>query len=107
MLRTQAQPAHEVFLTREAAQVRADLAQDHQRRRFAIASLSADIPALWHAPQTTVADRKAILRHLVDEVVVHVKPGTEYTDVTIRWQGGFTSQHEVRRSVRDYKDMRD
>jgi DNA invertase Pin-like site-specific DNA recombinase len=75
--------------------------------RQRIEQLSADIPRLWHAPTTTVADRKAILRHLVDEVVVHVRRDSEYTGVTIHWQGGFTSQHEVRRGVRGYKDLRD
>jgi DNA invertase Pin-like site-specific DNA recombinase len=78
-----------------------------REERQQIEQLSADIPRLWHAPATTVADRKAILRHLVDTVVVHVRKGSEYTDVTIRWQGGFTSQHEIRRSVRDYKGLRD
>jgi DNA invertase Pin-like site-specific DNA recombinase len=78
---------------------------EEERRR--IAALAADIPRLWHAPQTTAADRKAIVRHVVDEVVVQVKQGSEYTDVTIRWQGGFTSQHEVRRTVLGYRDLRD
>lgn len=75
--------------------------------RRQIGQLSADIPRLWHSPQTTVADRKAIIRHLVDEIVVHVKQGLDATDVVIRWQGGFTSQHVIRRSVRQYKDLCD
>ena len=28
-------------------------------------------------------------------------------DVTIHWQGGFTSQHEVVRPVRSYEQLRD
>ena len=75
--------------------------------RARIAALSADLPALWHAPGTTHRDRKEIVRHLVDKVVVHVKHDSEYVGVTIHWQGGFTSQHEVVRPVRSYEQLRD
>ena len=75
--------------------------------RARIAALSSDLPALWHAPGTTHQDRKEIIRHLVEKVVVHVKNDSEYVDVTIHWQGGFTSQHEVVRPVRSYEQLRD
>jgi hypothetical protein len=75
--------------------------------RERIEQLAADIPRLWQAEQTTVEDRKAIIRHLVEEVVVHVRKEDEYTDVMIRWQGGITTRHEIRRTVRDYKCLRD
>ena len=32
---------------------------------------------------------------------------SEYVSVTIHWQGGFTSQHEVVRSVTSYEQLRD
>ena len=75
--------------------------------RARIAALSADLPALWHAPGTTHRDRKEIVRHLVDKVVVHVERDSEYVSVAIHWQGGFTSQHEVVRPVRSYEQLRD
>jgi DNA invertase Pin-like site-specific DNA recombinase len=75
--------------------------------RERIAALSADLPALWHAPGTTHRDRKEIIRHLVEKVVVHVNNSSEYADVSIHWQGGFVSQHEVVRPVRSYKQLRD
>jgi DNA invertase Pin-like site-specific DNA recombinase len=75
--------------------------------RARIAELSGDLPALWHAPGTTHQDRKEIVRHLVEKVVVHVKKDSEYVDVTIHWQGGFTSQHEVVRPVQFYEQLRD
>jgi DNA invertase Pin-like site-specific DNA recombinase len=75
--------------------------------RARIAALSSDLPALWHAPQTTHKDRKEIVRHLVEKVVVHVKSDSEYVDVTIHWQGGFVSQHEVVRPVKSYEKLRD
>ena len=44
---------------------------------------------------------------MVEKVVVHVKNDSEYVDVTIHWQGGFTSQHEVVRPVKSYEQLRD
>jgi DNA invertase Pin-like site-specific DNA recombinase len=80
------------------------LSQDERAR---IAALSSDLPALWHAPGTTDQDRKEIIRHLVEKVVVHVKNDSEYVDVSIQWQGGFTSRHEVVRPVASYAQLRD
>src|SRR5262249_17474069 len=56
--------------------------------RARITALSGDVHELWHAPGTTRRDRKEIVRHLVDKVVVHVERDSEYVDVTIHWQGG-------------------
>jgi hypothetical protein len=78
-----------------------------QEERAKIAALSSDLPALWHSPDTTHKDRKEIIRHLVEKVVVHVKNDSEYVDVMIHWQGGFVSQHEVVRPVRTYEQLRD
>jgi hypothetical protein len=75
--------------------------------RTRIAALSSDLPALWHARETTHKDRKEIVRHLVEKVIVHVKNDSEYVDVTIHWQGGFVSQHEVVRPVKSYEKLRD
>jgi DNA invertase Pin-like site-specific DNA recombinase len=75
--------------------------------RATIAALSSDLPALWHAPGTTPKDRKEIIRHLVEKVVVHVNNDSEYVDVVIHWRGGFVSQHEVVRPVRTYEQLRD
>ncbi len=75
--------------------------------RALIERLATDLPALWEDPATTAADRKTILRHLVAHVVVHVNKESEYVDVTIQWQGGFQSQHEITRAVRSYDQQRD
>jgi DNA invertase Pin-like site-specific DNA recombinase len=75
--------------------------------RARIAALSSDLPALWRAAGTSHQDRKEIVRHLVEKVVVHVKSDSEYVDATIHWQGGFTSQHEVVRSVKCYEQLHD
>lgn len=64
-----------------------------------------DLPALWNAEQTTNADRKEIIRCLVDRVVVRVSEISERVDVTIHWHEGFTSQHELIRPVCSYRGM--
>jgi DNA invertase Pin-like site-specific DNA recombinase len=78
---------------------------DAERER--IRSLAANIPALWGAPETTAADRKEIVRCLVERVVVAVKPDSEYTSVTIHWQGGGVSHHTVVRPLGQYEQLRD
>jgi hypothetical protein len=50
--------------------------------------LAADIPALWQAPTTTVAERKEIIRQVVQRVVVAVQGESEHVQVTIEWVGG-------------------
>jgi hypothetical protein len=69
--------------------------------------LASDIPSLWSAPGLSTADRKEVIRCLVEKVVVHVKKTSEYVDATIHWQGGFTSQHEIIRPVQLYEQLRD
>jgi DNA invertase Pin-like site-specific DNA recombinase len=78
---------------------------DEERQR--IATLSSDVPTLWYASKTTNADRQAIVRCLVDKVIVHVKRDSEYVDATIHWAGGYVSQHELIRPVRMYEQLRD
>ncbi len=72
-----------------------------------IRTASQNVSALWHAEDTTDADRKAIVRCLVDRVVVHVEPRSEYVDATIHWRGSFSSQHQVVRPVGCYAQLRD
>ena len=73
--------------------------------RARIQTLAEDIPALWQGPTTTAADRKEIVRCLVERVVVRVRQNSEHVAVTIHWQGGFTSEHEVVRSVCRYEHL--
>jgi DNA invertase Pin-like site-specific DNA recombinase len=67
--------------------------------RDLIRSLASDLPRLWQAETTTAADRQAIIRLLVRQVVVQAQGTSEHVDVTIHWSGGFASAHRVRRPV--------
>ncbi len=75
--------------------------------RARITALASDIPALWNAPGTTNVDRKQIVRCLVERVTVNVRKDSELTEVTIRWAGGYESQHEITRPVRRYEHLQD
>jgi hypothetical protein len=60
----------------------------HEAEREAIRHLATDIPALWAAPTTRAADRKEIIRQVVERVVVDVQGTSERVGVRIEWLGG-------------------
>ncbi len=78
---------------------------DEERGR--ILALSADIPTLWHAPETTARDRKQIIRLLTERIVVDVHRNSERADVTITWRGGQVGRHRVVRTVSRYESLGD
>jgi len=65
----------------------------------AIRQLAANIPALWAAPTTTDADRKEIIRQVVQRVVVEAQGESEQVGVTIEWVGGTSTQGVLTRPV--------
>jgi DNA invertase Pin-like site-specific DNA recombinase len=56
--------------------------------REAIRRLAKDIPALWSADSTSGAERKEIIRQLIERVVVEVEGESERVRVCIEWAGG-------------------
>jgi hypothetical protein len=92
-----------------AAQQR--LREDHDRftrtrpqplttaQRQAIAALADDIEGLWAAPTTTDADRKQLIRALVEQVTITVAGTSERVTVTIGWAGGHTTRGQTIRPV--------
>jgi DNA invertase Pin-like site-specific DNA recombinase len=67
--------------------------------RAAIRQLAADIPTLWQAPTTTMAERKEIVRQVVERVVVAVQGESERVRVTLEWVGGGRTEAELVRPV--------
>lgn len=67
--------------------------------RATITALATDLPGLWHAPTTTDADRKRLLRLVVEKVTVTVLGDSELVDVTVTWIGGHTTAGRTRRPV--------
>jgi hypothetical protein len=103
----------------EALRVQRDLQERYDRlqaeqpraltadERASIVSLASELPRLWADPGTSAADRQAVIRCLVERVVVNVQGQTEVVEVAIHWVGGFLSRHEVRRPVGEYHRLRD
>jgi hypothetical protein len=67
--------------------------------RAAIQALAADLPQVWRAPSTTQADRKELLRVLVEDITVNVAGNSELVDVVIRWAGGHQTSGQAIRPV--------
>ena len=67
--------------------------------------MAGDVAMLWSDPGTTAADRKQVVRLLVDRVVVHVRSDSERAEATISWKGGLTTCHEIVRSVSRYESL--
>jgi hypothetical protein len=101
----------------EALRRRRDLGEEYDRflkelppqlsegQRARILALSGDLPALWDAPETTAADRKEIIRLVVERVVVHVRADSERAEVVISWRGGAITRHEIVRPVARYESL--
>lgn len=64
-----------------------------------IHALAEDLPALWAAPTTTTAERKEILRLVIERVVVSSVRADEQLSVEIHWVGGRVTQNSVTRPV--------
>jgi hypothetical protein len=69
------------------------------RERETIGALAQDLPAVWNAPTTTQAERKELLRILIDKITVSVVKDSELVDVTITWAGGHESHGQAVRPV--------
>src|SRR5262249_6189609 len=73
----------------------------------AIRRLAADLPALWQAATTTDADRKAILRQILDQVVIQSEGKTEWVEAWLHWAGGHQSYTRFRRPVASLSQLSD
>jgi DNA invertase Pin-like site-specific DNA recombinase len=60
-----------------------------------IEALAQDLPAVWHAPQTTPPEKKEIVRCLVERVAVTRQPGQLEADVVIHWHGGHATRQQL------------
>lgn len=75
--------------------------------RARIRELSDSVATLWHAAGTTAQDRKQIIRCLVERVIVVTDKSSELSQVTIVWQGGQTTHHQIARPVGRYEQLLD
>lgn len=93
------QVEHERELARQPAKLQAvEIA--------AIRHLAEDVPALWHAPTTTPADRQMIARLMLEQVAVRVEANSEHVALSCDWAGGVQTHHTFIRTVRHFEQLR-
>ena len=73
--------------------------------RERIRQLAGEVPALWRASSTTPADRRQVVRLLVERVVLTVEPDDDRVAVRVEWAGGAVRERVIHRAVRGYKDQ--
>ena len=76
-----------------------------EAERERIRRLAGEVPALWRAPTTTPADRRQVVRLLVDRVVLTVDPGDDRVAVRVEWAGGAVRERTIHRAVQGYKNQ--
>ena len=67
--------------------------------RARIRQLASDIPALWKAATTTPAERQAIVRLLIERVIVTVLNDSEQVNLEVHWAGGHRTRAQLARPV--------
>lgn len=70
-----------------------------ESQREAIRRLATDIPVRWAASTSTDADRKEIIRQVVERVIVDVQGSSERVKVRIEWIGGGHTEGVVIRPI--------
>jgi DNA invertase Pin-like site-specific DNA recombinase len=75
--------------------------------RAEIERLAHDLPALWHAPQTTVTDKRHVAKLLLQRVVVWAPASSQVVRVQLHWTGGTVTEHQVRRPVHSWSQVAD
>src|SRR4051794_23949699 len=74
-----------------------------QADRERIRCLAAEVPSLWHAPTTTHADRRQIVRLLIDRVVLTVDSENDDVKARVEWAGGAVRERTLPREGFGYK----
>jgi seryl-tRNA synthetase len=76
-----------------------------QQEQQMIRQLADNLPTLWHAPTTTPAQRKEIIRQVIDQIQVDVQGESEQVRVIIKWIGGDTTQAQIMRPVAKWTQL--
>lgn len=76
----------------EAALATARAARPPLPERDALLALAADLPKLWHHPDTQARDRKRLLRTLVADVTLLPEQHKDEVRIGVRWHTGATDE---------------
>jgi hypothetical protein len=64
-----------------------------------IRQIAESLPTLWHSATTTQAQRKEIIRQVIQQIKVDVQGQSEWVQVSIEWVGGMSTQAQIIRPV--------
>lgn len=70
-----------------------------------IRQLAESLPALWFAEATTHAQRKELVRQVIQKITVNVEGESEQVQVSLEWNGGFVVQANVIRPVAKWAQL--
>jgi DNA invertase Pin-like site-specific DNA recombinase len=73
--------------------------------RAEIESLARNLPAIWHAVPTGVAEKRRIIRLLLERVVVWAPGSSQEVTVHLHWSLGTVTEHRLRRPVRAWDQL--
>ena len=73
--------------------------------RAEIETLARNLPALWQSSQTPFAEKRQIVRRLVERVVVWAPASTQEVTVQLHWAYGTVTEHRFMRRVRSWKHV--
>jgi DNA invertase Pin-like site-specific DNA recombinase/predicted DNA-binding transcriptional regulator AlpA len=73
--------------------------------RAAFSSLGQSLPALWQGDTLRHAQRKALLRCLIDKVILRRERCHDHVHTRIVWRGGATSEFDVPLAVGSFRDL--
>jgi hypothetical protein len=75
--------------------------------RAQVAALAQDLPRVWRSPQTTVEEKRQVIRLLVRRVVVGTSPSGQELRVQLHWSEGTVTEHSLTRAVRSWEQVAD
>ena len=84
--------AEEALALRRASRTQPDALTSEERGDFL--ALGPQLPAMWRRPGMDRARKKALLRCLIEKVILH-RTAPERIDIRIVWQGGEVSEAQV------------
>jgi len=73
--------------------------------RAEIETLAGNLPTVWHSPQTGVAEKRRIVRSLLERVVVWAPASSQEVTVHLHWSLGTVTEHRLTRPVRAWGQM--
>ena len=73
--------------------------------RAQIETLARNLPAVWQASQTSLAEKRQIVRRLLQRAVVWAPASTQEVTVQLHWAYGTVTEHRVTRPVHAWKHV--